>query len=69
MKEECTFRAGMGYGTSTQNSGYIRSEPEEPYQSSDQPDCSTSDEDTSWYLDDTRTNTTSHELTATLRIE
>ena len=63
------FRADMGYGTSTENSSYICSELRELYQSNTQPDCSTSDEDTSWYLNDTRTNTTSHELTATLRIE
>ncbi|MFA0076994.1 polysaccharide lyase family 7 protein [Vibrio artabrorum] len=63
------FRADMGYGTSTQNSNYIRSELRELYQSRAQPDCSTSDKDTSWYLNDTRTHVSNHELTATLRID
>ncbi|MEZ8513892.1 polysaccharide lyase family 7 protein [Vibrio cyclitrophicus] len=63
------FRADMGYGTTTQNSSYIRSELRELYQSNAQPDCSTSDEDTSWYLNDIRTSATTHELTATLRVE
>ncbi|GEA50228.1 hypothetical protein VIN01S_10320 [Vibrio inusitatus NBRC 102082] len=63
------FRADMGYGSSTANSSYIRSELRELFISSGNPDCSTSDEDTSWYLDDSRTNDTTHTLNATLKIE
>ncbi|MDR9826878.1 polysaccharide lyase family 7 protein [Vibrio sp. FNV 38] len=62
------FRADMGFGTSTTNSSYIRSELRELYVSDDDPDCSTSDEDTSWYLDDTRTEKTIHTLSAALTI-
>ena len=62
------FRADMGYGTSTANSNYIRSELRELYVSTDNPDCSTSDEDTSWYLNDLRTNAKSHTLEAQLQI-
>lgn len=63
------FRADMGYGTTTTNSSYIRSEFRELYVSSNSPDCSTSDEDTSWYLADNRTNSSEHVLTAQLKIE
>ena len=63
------FRADMGYGSSTANSSYIRSELRELYVSTSNPDCSTSDEDTSWYLDDKRTGATIHTLNATLKIE
>ena len=63
------FRTDMGYGTTTANSNYIRSEFRELYVSNNSPDCSTSDTDTSWYLVDNRTNTTEHELTAQLKIE
>lgn len=63
------FRADMGYGTTTANSSYIRSEFRELYVSSNSPDCSTSDEDTSWYLADNRTNSSEHVLTAQLKIE
>lgn len=66
---EMHFRADMGYGTSTTNSSYIRSELRELYISTDSPDCSTSDEDTSWYLNDARTNAKSHTLEAQLRID
>ncbi|UYI50080.1 polysaccharide lyase family 7 protein [Vibrio natriegens] len=62
------FRADMGYGTSTANSSYIRSELRELYISNETSDCSTSDEDTSWYLNDTRTHATSHTLRAKLKI-
>jgi hypothetical protein len=62
------FRADMGYGTSTANSSYIRSELRELYISNDSPDCSTSDEDTSWYLNDLRTNAKNHTLEAQLQI-
>ncbi|EGX6961688.1 MULTISPECIES: polysaccharide lyase family 7 protein [unclassified Vibrio] len=62
------FRADMGYGTSTANSSYIRSELRELYISTNSPDCSTSDEETSWYIEDSRTGATSHTLNATLRI-
>lgn len=62
------FRADMGYGTSTANSNYIRSELRELYVSTDNPDCSTSDEDTSWYLNDLRTNAKNHTLEAQLQI-
>ncbi len=62
------FRADMGYGTSTANSSYIRSELRELYISTNSPDCSISDEETSWYIEDSRTGATSHTLNATLRI-
>ena len=62
------FRADMGYGTSTANSSYIRSELRELYISTEDPDCSSSDEDTSWYINDSRTGATSHTIQATLKI-
>ncbi|TKF86445.1 polysaccharide lyase family 7 protein [Vibrio breoganii] len=63
------FRADMGEGSSTANSNYIRSELRELYKSSTNPDCSTSDEDTSWYLADSRTRSAIHTLNATLKVE
>ncbi|CAM3142123.1 Alginate lyase [Vibrio rarus] len=63
------FRADMGYGSTTENSNYIRSEFRELYISSDSSNCSSSNEDTSWYLDDIRTKVSTHELNATLKIE
>ncbi|PMM79676.1 lyase [Vibrio breoganii] len=63
------FRADMGYGSSTANSNYIRSELRELFISNNNPDCSTSDEDTSWYLDDSRTGDSTHTLNATLKVE
>ncbi|MFA0513874.1 polysaccharide lyase family 7 protein [Vibrio breoganii] len=65
------FSAEMNYGTSTANSSRIRSELRELYISNENPDCSTSDEDTSWYLYDNRTNEaiSTHTLNASLKIE
>ncbi|NLS13768.1 polysaccharide lyase family 7 protein [Vibrio sp. SM6] len=63
------FRTDMSYGVSTANSSYIRSELRELYRSSDNPDCSTGDTDTSWYIDDERTDATQHKLSANIKIE
>ncbi len=61
------FRADMGYGTTTTNSSYIRSELRELFNRGSS--CSTSSDATSWKINDTATGTTTHRLTSTLRIE
>ncbi|CAH0528731.1 polysaccharide lyase family 7 protein [Vibrio hippocampi] len=65
------FRTDMGYGTSTSNSSYIRSELRELFNAQALDTCSTSNDDrmTSWFIDDSATNTQTHKLTSVLRIE
>ncbi|GAD89594.1 putative alginate lyase [Vibrio halioticoli NBRC 102217] len=63
------FRADMGYGSTTENSSYIRSELRELYMSDEDTTCSSSNEDSSWYLDDDRTGASTHTLKALLRVE
>ncbi|MGR5166101.1 polysaccharide lyase family 7 protein [Vibrio astriarenae] len=70
-QERMYFRADMGYGTSTSNSSYIRSELRELFNAENLGTCSTSNQDqmTSWFIDDSATGTKEHKLTSILRIE
>ncbi len=65
------FRTDMGYGTSTANSSYIRSELRELFNAENLGTCSTKNTDqmTSWFIDDTATGTNVHKLTSSLRID
>ncbi|MDR9825487.1 polysaccharide lyase family 7 protein [Vibrio sp. FNV 38] len=63
------FRTNMGYGTTTANSNYIRSELRELFNAQTVNTCSTSRSNTSWFINDTATGTTKHTLRSALRIE
>ncbi|MFA0439077.1 lyase [Vibrio sp. 10N.286.49.C2] len=63
------FRANMGYGTTTTNSNYIRSELRELFNAQKVGSCSTSSSNTSWFINDSATDTSTHLLTSTVRIE
>ncbi|MGL6314029.1 polysaccharide lyase family 7 protein [Vibrio sp. WXL103] len=69
QNERMHFRANMGFGTTTANSSYIRSELRELFNAQKLASCSTSTAATSWFIQDTATNTDSHQLEATLRVE
>lgn len=65
------FRADMGGGVTTTNTNYIRSELRELFNvdySSDNP-CSTSSSNTSWFINDSATNTSTHTLSSILQVE
>lgn len=65
------FRADMGAGVTTENSKYIRSELRELFNvdTEKRNPCSTSNNDTSWFVNDSATNTSLHTLASTLRID
>lgn len=63
------FRADMGYGTTTENSNYIRSELRELFNAQALNTCSTSRDNTSWKIHDKATGTTKHTLISTLNVE
>ncbi|USD63106.1 polysaccharide lyase family 7 protein [Vibrio sp. SCSIO 43140] len=63
------FATDMGYGTSTSNSSYIRSEFRELFNAQALDTCSTSSDATSWKINDSATGTDVHTLTSTLRID
>ncbi|MGY5450414.1 polysaccharide lyase family 7 protein [Agarivorans sp. MS3-6] len=63
------FRANMAYGTTTANTNYIRSELRELFNAQSVGSCSTSSNATSWSIVDSDTNSKTHRLSATLRID
>nr|QIH43234.1 polysaccharide lyase family 7 protein [Vibrio ziniensis]QOT69927.1 alginate lyase [Vibrio ziniensis] len=63
------FSADMGYGVTTANSNYIRSELRELFNTDSVSTCSTNTSNTSWKVNDSATQTHRHTLTSTLRID
>lgn len=65
------FRADMGRGVTTENSNYIRSELRELFNvdAESRNPCSTSTANTSWFINDEATGTSTHTLASTLRID
>ncbi|MGR5096571.1 polysaccharide lyase family 7 protein [Vibrio maritimus] len=67
--ERMVFRANMGFGTTTANSNYIRSELRELFNAQRIGTCSTSSSNTSWFIDDKATNTQHHTLRSTVSVD
>ncbi len=63
------FSTDMGYGITTANSNYIRSELRELFNAENIGSCSTGTDATSWKILDSTTDTKRHTLTSTLRID